>query len=390
MSNKAKPSRIKSQEAAEGLKEQSLNLLSNIGKAGDEEKPIKLYGMELPRPVSLASVWNNPPKLAPEIISGILRQGHKMMLSGPSKAGKTFCLMNLAICIGSGKPWLGFPCKKGKVLYVNLEVDGNTAFNRFTNIGKALQLNTAPNVKIWNLRGFAIPFTDLAELIADEVQADGLSMVIVDPIYKGLTGSENDQEAVTTFCNALDLILRAGASVVYCHHHSKGIQGNKSSMDRASGSGVFARDADAILDMIEIFSTDGTEIDPEGKGIKAYQIDFTLREFKCHKPLKVLFDYPLHTICTDGSLDAAEPMTARKAGGQTRGQQQSIKKQKKLAEFETAYAELVETGSPAPTLTLLAVKLSVANKTIRNYVNDMSDYRIEKGRVYKVEKEEKS
>ena len=43
-----------------------------------------------------------------------------------------------------------------------------------------------------------------------------------------------------------------GSSVIYCHHHSKGGQGNKKSMDRASGSGVFARDPDALIDLIEL------------------------------------------------------------------------------------------------------------------------------------------
>ena len=42
----------------------------------------------------------------------------------------------------------------------------------------------------------------------------------------------------------------------YCHHHSKGAQGGKRSMDRASGSGVFARDPDAMLDMTELTPTD--------------------------------------------------------------------------------------------------------------------------------------
>ena len=40
--------------------------------------------------------------------------------------------------------------------------------------------------------------------------------------------------------------------MIYCHHHSKGAQGDKKAQDRASGSGVFARDPDALLDMIEL------------------------------------------------------------------------------------------------------------------------------------------
>ena len=59
--------------------------------------------------------------VAPALISGVLRQGHKMLLAGPSKAGKSFALIELALCLASGKPWLGrFECTAGKVMYVNL------------------------------------------------------------------------------------------------------------------------------------------------------------------------------------------------------------------------------------------------------------------------------
>lgn len=44
----------------------------------------------------------------------------------------------------------------------------------------------------------------------------------------------------------------AGASVIYAHYHSKGPQGGKNTQDRSSGSGAFARDSDAIVDLIEV------------------------------------------------------------------------------------------------------------------------------------------
>ena len=78
---------------------------------------------ELPDMVFLDTFKDNPPELPEELITGILRRGHKMLISGSSKAGKSFLLMELCIAIAEGKPWLGFPCKKGRVLYVNLEID---------------------------------------------------------------------------------------------------------------------------------------------------------------------------------------------------------------------------------------------------------------------------
>lgn len=71
------------------------------------------------------------------------------------------------------------------------------------------------------------------------------------------TGDENSADQMAKFCNQFDLVCRElGCAVIYCHHHSKGAQGGKRSMDRASGSGVFARDPDAMLDMTELEPTE--------------------------------------------------------------------------------------------------------------------------------------
>lgn len=74
---------------------------------------------EMPDMVALSEYQENPPQLPEELIEGILRRGHKMLISGSSKAGKSFLLMELCISIAEGKSWLGFNCRKGRVLYVN-------------------------------------------------------------------------------------------------------------------------------------------------------------------------------------------------------------------------------------------------------------------------------
>ena len=79
-------------------------------------------------------------------------------------------------------------------------------------------------------------------------------VVIVDPIYKVLTGDENSAEQMARFCNEFDkLCTQLNASTIYCHHHSKGAMDKyDNAMDRSSGSGVFARDPDAILTMTQL------------------------------------------------------------------------------------------------------------------------------------------
>ena len=74
------------------------------------------------------------PELAPPLIEGLLRQGHKMLMAGPSKAGKSFALIELSIALAEGAKWLAWQCTKGKVLYVNLELDRASALHRFKDV----------------------------------------------------------------------------------------------------------------------------------------------------------------------------------------------------------------------------------------------------------------
>ena len=82
---------------------------TNIGKANYDEwfQYIEDLNDDLPDPEGLAASWDNMPELASELIKGVLRQGHKMLIAGPSKAGKSFALIEMSIAIAEGKKWLG-------------------------------------------------------------------------------------------------------------------------------------------------------------------------------------------------------------------------------------------------------------------------------------------
>lgn len=250
------------------------------------------------------------PTLRPELISGILRQGHKMLLAGSSKAGKSFALMELAIAISTGTDWLGWHCEKGKVLYCNFELDEASARNRFNAIceyrGDDPQ-EACANIIDWNLRGYNLNAKDFSIRLFSRARQLGLSAVIVDPIYKLGLGDENSAGDVGSFLGVLDTICQTlGCAVIYCHHHSKGAQSGKAVADRASGSGVFSRDADAILDLIQLrptsslpsWATDNTKA-------TAWRVSAVLREFAEPAPKNVWFNYPVHLQDAEGLLSEA-------------------------------------------------------------------------------------
>lgn len=348
----------------------------NIGKASFLEWKdwIEAANDNLPDAESLADVWDNLPPLAPPLINGVLRQGHKMLLAGPSKAGKSFALIELCIAIAEGRKWLGWQCAQGKVFYVNLELDPASCKHRFRDVYKALgwEPRNLGNIDIWDLRGRAVPMDELAPKLIRRCIKKHYAAVVIDPIYKVITGDENSADQMARFCNQFDKICaELGCAVIYCHHHSKGAQAGKRSMDRASGSGVFARDPDAMLDMIElevppalkdaeenkaaiaVCEQQLNKLDPDweddisqddrcslprmraycerrlsaalfavlreninaamqiSRRRTAWRVEGTLREFDRFPPVNLWFEYPVHRADNGGALQDIDPEHAQ-------------------------------------------------------------------------------
>ena len=249
-------------------------MATNIGKGSWEEWREWIEGVNdnLPDPESLDTIWDDLPPLADCLIRNVLREGHKMLLAGPSKAGKSFALIELAIAIAEGTYWLipPFSCRQGRVMYVNLELDRASCLHRFKDVYDALNIQpkNIDKIDIWNLRGNAVPMDKLAPKLIRRAEKKNYAAVIIDPIYKVITGDENSADQMANFCNQFDKICtQIHAAVIYCHHHSKGAQGGKKSMDRASGSGVFARDPDALLDMAQLEITKDLQAQEDGKAL---------------------------------------------------------------------------------------------------------------------------
>lgn len=343
----------------------------------------------LPDIINYSDLKELPP-LSPELIKGILRRGHKMLISGASKAGKSFLLIELALCIATGKSWLGFECAKGKVLYINLEVDGSSFLHRVADVKNSMGITDKVNLEIWNLRGQKADIATLSPRLIRRAEGKNYDAIIFDPLYKINVNDENNASEMAKFFNELDKICtQLKTSVICCHHHSKGAQGSKFSIDRASGSGVFARDPDAILDMIQINPADAEMSLEDGQ--TAWRISSTLREFKTPDDIDVIFDYPIHKVTTD--LADAQPMSGvDKATNSKRGNKvkKNIKEKKyeRLCSFIENWDEIdiKEKHTENPTLAE-AVEYFKSDKgfsknTIRNWVEEHDELELINGVLF--------
>ena len=419
---------------------------TNIGKNTWDEWHEWIEGIndDLPDPESLTDYWENMPELAPPLIEGLLRQGHKMLMAGPSKAGKSFALIELTIGLAEGTQWLGWKCTKGKVLYVNLELDRASALHRFKDVYNALGYppDNLDNIDIWNLRGKSVPMDKLAPKLIRRAQKKDYIAVIIDPIYKVLTGDENSADQMAHFTNQFDKIAtELGCSVIYCHHHSKGTQGGKKSMDRASGSGVFARDPDALIDLVELEMTESImkqQIDQAAanvyaKAIKAkdfdyfdervsqddlqsafqmnehatrlfsplelqqveheinqavnaarirtaWRVDGTLREYPKFEPVNMWFQYPVHRVDDTGILKDIEPEGNLPPwkNAMTKRKDPEEKKAERAEAFDTAF-EALDDGENPVTVDEVAEYLGIDKRTVWRRIKEHGGYETEKG-----------
>lgn len=416
----------------------------NVGSSSWDEWVSYIHKREtgLPQMQSLIDIVLNPPKLAEPLIDGLLRKGRKMLISGASKTGKSFSLIGLAYALAFGKSWMGFSCTECKVLYINLEIADDSFNTRMINVANALgiprqTLAVNQNLKWLNMRGVNKSLNELSASIIDICKGEDFGAIILDPIYKVSFANENDAQEMARFCNSIDTICQElNTAMIYCHHHSKGSQSGKNAIDRMSGSGVLARDPDAIVDLLELEYTNDAKQWIQDKDMKetitryldTYASDWkdnipdadfddiefleectkyrlngeikskmraelmqklesaehitpirfsaSVREFPPMNPRTVYFKHPLHYADTDEIFIDAKPLD----------QALNIKAEEKKRNTDKMKSLILQKRVPMDSdgwidLQDMAAILNVSAKTIHRYIKQAPEtYELQKGR----------
>lgn len=216
-------------------------------------------------------------------------------------------------------------------------------------------------------------------------------------------------------------------------------------MDRASGSGVFARDPDALLDLIELETTEDIKKQETNKAVcnacidylnehfeweddvsqddmlssnamkeyckkkltkgqyntlealiaaaskqaqykTAWRIEGTLREFPKFEPVNLWFDYPVHKADRIGVLNDIETDTDKgswRSNFRKKKTPEQLKKERKES-LETQF-ESLKSFNPDKEVTVkeLAESMGVSEKTVRNRLKEHGGFWIDEGNIGK-------
>lgn len=329
------------------------------------------------------------PELAPEMIAGILRRGHQMLIAGGSKTSKSFLSLELAVSVALGREWLEtYPCKQGRVLYVNGEIDQASCDRRIAAILDRLKIDREDlrgKMSIVSLRGTEMTSAQLADMIG---RAGGFDLVLLDPIYTmGDVGDENNAAEVRKFLREIGkLATETKGSVICIHHHSKGMQGGKRALDRASGSGVFGRWFDAIIDLSVLRIPEGVAEQSRTPESVPMRLEFDLRDFKAPKPLSIWWHYPIHIPDVSGELDGLL------VDGDPRGNlvqyQQGQTEEQRQAQHDadmTRAIKAIEADGREPNIKAVADELGVSDRAVRKWLENSSAI-VKTGKILETER----
>jgi putative DNA primase/helicase len=156
------------------------------------------------------------------VIKNILEEQATMSLFGAPGSMKSFIVIDMGLCVATGKDWHGHKVKQGPVLYICGE--GKAGIKKRI---AAWEIHHGVKAPLFFVSTIAAQLLDPASLSDVEVAADEItathgkpSFIIIDTLNRNFgPGDENSTSDMTAFVQAIDQLCdRLGCAFVIVHH----------------------------------------------------------------------------------------------------------------------------------------------------------------------------
>lgn len=227
--------------------------------------------------LTVSDIFSMPEEEKPEfLVDKLVPEKGIIAVSGHPGCGKSWFMLHMAQCIASGEKFLGeMETKKGNVLIVDEE-------NGVWEMKRRIQLlgySENANIHFYCQSGFKIDKKrDLDELL-DVITKQNIKLVIFDPFVAIHSKVENSAEDAQIVMENLQKFNLVGASVLFIHHHRKGVGSGGQSL---RGSSAFSGRLDSHITVEKSNETDTTtsmDIDHaksrRGKNLAPFRIILT-------------------------------------------------------------------------------------------------------------------
>jgi RecA-family ATPase len=197
------------------------------------------------------------------LIKPLLPTSGAMLIYADPKAGKSYLALQLAQAIESGSSWLGFPCRAGSVVYIQLDTPRNVWQDRIKTLvqaGSMTQLPSFADRESLNTWPFNILQPDHLIMLREALKSvtrvnmstgeDSLAppdLVIIDTLRESHQGDENDSTEMQEVVAALVAATQPAALLLISHSRKPSQDGDFSLMNDSRGSSYVVGRMDAIV-----------------------------------------------------------------------------------------------------------------------------------------------
>ena len=171
---------------------------------------------ETPLAMPLAEFFAQPVTSAEWLAEGLVPEGGIVMFAGKPKAGKTSLVLDLAVCVARGEPFLGRRVKRGRVLLLELEEHPDRLREKLQRTGLTGEEEVFVHVG-------SAPVTDPLTWLSYLIATYRPTLAIIDPVLKLLRVKDaNAYSEVSLACEPLSTIARGtGCALGLVHHANK-------------------------------------------------------------------------------------------------------------------------------------------------------------------------
>lgn len=259
------------------------------------------------------------------IIEELIESGEMFALVGQSKAGKSLLALQMAVCVATGRDFLGRRVVRSRVYLANLEVSRKQYKKRLRHLCRTLGVSL-DELRGWlfidNMKGDSTDW----QWLRDEAKLRDARLVMIDPFYQVFKGAETHEEDCLGAVDEMKHFQKDGFTLGIVFHSPKGFSGDRQLIDMISGSSVLARFPESIFGILN-HATEST----------ARVIDCELRNYAKPEPFTVQF--------TDGAFVAAPDLTpdVKSSGKKFSLKTPEERKKQKAEAYDKEQADLRQT-----------------------------------------------
>lgn len=184
------------------------------------------------------------------LIKPLLPSSGAMLLYGDPKVGKSFAALQMCEAIMTGSEFLGFPCRKGKVVYVQLDTPRNVWQARISDLAAVAAITTLPHFtdrELLNTWPFDILNPEHLIMLREELQAITPDLVVIDTLRESHSADENDSTEMQAAVSALVAATQPAAIALISHSRKPSQEGGFSLMNDNRGSSYVVGRMDAVM-----------------------------------------------------------------------------------------------------------------------------------------------